>query len=104
MRGDVPFSAHGTVKTLGADSRRWQGRAAAHLTTRGRLPHNCRRVVVRLRWHEPTQAYMTRRLTEGKTKAEIIRCLKRYVAREIYNILCPKVTSASTGQHPAQAA
>jgi hypothetical protein len=32
---------------------------------------------------------MTRRLTEGKTKLEIIRCLKRYLAREIYTILCP---------------
>lgn len=53
-------------------------------------------VVVRLRWHGPTQAYMTRRLAQGKTKAEIIRCLKRYVAREIYNILCPATTSADT--------
>jgi transposase len=29
----------------------------------------------------PTQAYMQRRLAEGKTKPEIMRCLKRYVAR-----------------------
>ncbi len=46
-------------------------------------------VVVRLHWHEPTQKYMTRRLTEGKSKAEITRCLKRYIAREIYQVLCP---------------
>jgi transposase len=44
-------------------------------------------VVVRLRWHGPTQAYMARRLAEGKTKPEIIRCLKRYVAREVFTIL-----------------
>ncbi len=55
-------------------------------------------VVVRLRWHEPTKAYMTRRLAEGRTKAEIIRCLKRYVAREIYNILCPPATRADTSR------
>ncbi|HEY8791054.1 MAG TPA: IS110 family transposase [Actinopolymorphaceae bacterium] len=62
-------------------------------------------VVVRLRWHEPTQAYMTRRLAEGKTKAEIIRCLKRYVAREIYNILCPApITAASNREDAVQAA
>ena len=61
-------------------------------------------VVVRLRWHEPTQAYMTRRLAEGKTKAEIIRCLKRYVAREIYAILCPPLAAASTGKNLARAA
>ena len=31
-----------------------------------------------------TRAYVERRTTEGKSKAEIIRCLKRYVAREVY--------------------
>jgi hypothetical protein len=31
-----------------------------------------------------TRAYAERRTTEGKSKAEIIRCLKRYVAREVY--------------------
>jgi transposase len=44
-------------------------------------------VVVRLRWHQPTKDYMTRRLTEGKSKAEIIRCLKRYLAREVFAVL-----------------
>jgi transposase len=36
-------------------------------------------VMVRLRYHQPTKDYMARRLTQGKTKAEVIRCLKRYV-------------------------
>ncbi len=31
-----------------------------------------------------TRAYVERRTKEGKSKAEIIRCLKRYVAREVY--------------------
>ena len=44
-------------------------------------------VLVRLRYHEPTKEYMSRRTTEGMTKAEIIRCLKRYVARQVYAIL-----------------
>ena len=44
-------------------------------------------VLVRLRYHQPTRDYMTRRTTEGKTKKEIIRCLKRYVAREVYTAL-----------------
>ena len=34
-----------------------------------------------------TRAYVARRTKEGKTKKEIIRCLKRYIAREIYRIL-----------------
>lgn len=45
-------------------------------------------VIVRLRSHLPTLAYMQRRLAEGLTKREIIRCLKRFVAREIYSHLC----------------
>lgn len=49
-----------------------------------------RTVIVRLRFHQPTIDYVTRRTAEGKTKAEIIRCLKRYVAREIWAYLHPK--------------
>ena len=40
--------------------------------------------IVRLRHHEPTRTYLDRRTAEGLTKREIIRCLKRYIAREIY--------------------
>jgi transposase len=44
-------------------------------------------VFSRMRNHLPTQAYVERRLKEGKAKPEIIRCLKRYVAREVYHHL-----------------
>jgi transposase len=44
-------------------------------------------VIVRLRWHQPTKDYMARRLAEGKTPKEVIRCLKRYVAREVFAVL-----------------
>jgi transposase len=44
-------------------------------------------VLNRLRWHAPTRAYVDRRTAEGKTKKEIIRCLKRAVVREIYGAL-----------------
>ena len=38
--------------------------------------------------HDPrTRAYMARRISEGKTKAEALRCLKRYIAREVFNAL-----------------
>ena len=40
-----------------------------------------------LGWDERTRAYAERRTREGKTKPEIIRCLKRYIAREIYRAL-----------------
>jgi transposase len=44
-------------------------------------------VVVRLRWHQPTRDYLARRTTEGKTTKEVMRCLKRYVAREAFAAL-----------------
>jgi transposase len=44
-------------------------------------------VIVRLRWHQPTKDYVARRTAEGKSKKEIIRCLKRYVAREVFAVL-----------------
>jgi transposase len=44
-------------------------------------------VLTRLRHDPATRAYAQRRTAEGKSKKEIIRCLKRYVAREIYRIL-----------------
>jgi len=45
-------------------------------------------VIVRMRAHQPTLDYVRRRPAEGKTKSEIIRRLKRYVAREIFGYLC----------------
>ena len=36
---------------------------------------------------ERTNAYVAKRTAEGKSKREIIRCLKRYIARELYRIL-----------------
>ena len=44
-------------------------------------------VISRMRWHPPTIAYVERRTTDGLTKKDIIRCLKRFVAREIYHHL-----------------
>ena len=36
---------------------------------------------------QETRDYIARRESEGKTKSEAIRCLKRYIAREVYNAL-----------------
>jgi transposase len=44
-------------------------------------------VMCRMRRDQRTKDYVARRLTEGLSKREIIRCLKRYVAREIYGAL-----------------
>jgi transposase len=43
--------------------------------------------IVRLSCDDRTRDYVARRTSEGKTKPEILRCIKRYLAREIYNAL-----------------
>ncbi len=43
----------------------------------------------RLRTDERTQAFAKRKTAEGKSKLEIIRCIKRYIARETYPLLQP---------------
>jgi hypothetical protein len=44
-------------------------------------------VITRMSAHPATRAYVQRRTAEGLSKKEIIRCLKRYVAREVYPYL-----------------
>lgn len=48
--------------------------------------------VVRMGSDERTRRYVARRTAEGKSKREIMRCLKRYIAREVYRILFSSVT------------
>jgi hypothetical protein len=80
--------------------------ASSGTTTRHRLNRGGHRqanaalyrtVIVRLRFHEPTIAYVERRLAEGRTKAEIIRCLKRFVAREVWALMRPLRELESAG-------
>ena len=67
------------------------GRTQRHRLNRGGdRQANCalyRIVLCRLRWDPRTRAYAQRRTAEGMGKKEIIRCLKRYVAREVYTAL-----------------
>ena len=64
------------------------GRAARHRLNRGgdrQANHALWRIVItRMGSHPPTRAYVARRTAEGLPEKEIIRCLKRYAAREIY--------------------
>jgi transposase len=57
----------------------------------------------RMGWDPPTRTYVTRRTAAGLSKPEIIRCLKRYLAREIYRILVRSSASlpASADGQPA---
>ena len=50
----------------------------------------------RMRRDLRTQQYVARRTAEGKSKREIIRCLKRYLAREVYRVLVSRVGCCSS--------
>ena len=75
----------------------WAACAGGGKTSRHRLNRGGNRranaalyrvAVVRMRYHRPTREYIQRRTNEGKSPREIRRCLKRYIAREIYRHLC----------------
>jgi hypothetical protein len=53
--------------------------------------------LVRMRCHQPIKDYVARRTTEGKTKTEIMRCLKRYVARETFTVLASDLKRLADG-------
>jgi hypothetical protein len=89
VRSEAAFAKLCGVSPIPASS----GRTTRHRLNRGghRQANAAlyRAVIVRLQHHEPTQAYLERRTAEGKTKAEIIRCLKRFLAREAWALMRP---------------
>jgi len=58
--------------------------------------------VCRLRYCPRTRAYAKRRSAQGKTKPEIIRCLKRYIARQTYRTLTADLASLRPEQRPSR--
>ena len=60
-------------------------------------------VMVRMSHDADTRAYVERRTKEGLSKKEIIRCLKRYVARELYKILTKPNQTNQTNDLPSAA-
>jgi transposase len=58
-------------------------------------------IITRLASHEPTRAYLAERLRPGTrmTKKHLIRCLKRYLVREIYPRLMADLTALNTTPH-----
>lgn len=87
MRSEAAFAALCGASPVEASS----GKITRHRLNQGgdRQANNAlwRIVMVRLTCCDRTKTYAKRRRSEGKTTREIIRCLKRYVAREIYRLL-----------------
>lgn len=108
-RGVGPDTASGLLLAAGdnperlRDERSWSALLACHpieassgKTVRHRLNRGGDRqansaiwriVIVRMATDPRTKNYVERRTKEGLSKTEIIRCLKRYVARETYALL-----------------
>jgi len=55
--------------------------------------------LIRMQRHQPTQQYVTRRTREGKSTTEIMRCLKRAIAREAYRALTCEQTTKNQDEH-----
>ncbi len=84
LRSDAAFASLCGVSPVPASS----GKTNRHRLNRGgdRIANNAlwRIVMVRLTCDQRTKVYVARRTAEGMAKRDIVRCLKRYVAREVF--------------------
>jgi len=96
MRSQAAFAHLCGVAPIPASS----GKTRRHRLNRGgdRAANNALYTVVptRLRLDERTHRYVARRTTEGLSQREIIRCLQRHVARELYQALVRQPPSSSS--------
>jgi transposase len=87
LRSEASFARLCGVSPLDASS----GKQERHRLNRGgdRQANSAlwRITLVRLSSDPATRDYLERRTKDGKTKKEAIRCLKRYIAREVYQLL-----------------
>jgi transposase len=87
MRSESAFDSLCGASPIKASS----GRTVRHRLNRGgdRQANSAlwRIAMIRLNTDPRTQAYAARRRADGKTEREILRCLKRHIAREIYRLL-----------------
>ena len=93
LRGEAAFAHLCGVTPLEASS----GKTVRHRLNRGgdRQANNAlyRVVITRMASHPATKVYVARHRAEGKSTGEIVRILKRYVAREAFKHLRPAATT-----------
>ncbi|MCU7826021.1 IS110 family transposase [Kitasatospora sp. DSM 101779] len=104
MRSEAAFAHLAGVAPIPASS----GRTHRHRLNRGgdRAANNALQTIVltRMRFDARTRAYVARRTKEGMSKKDIMRCLKRFVAREVYRSLTSTPTTHVTQPALAPAA
>jgi transposase len=88
IASEASFAALCGVSPVPASS----GKVTRHRLNRGgdRAANSALHIIAigRLRTDPRTKLYVARRMTEGHSKLEAIRCLKRYIAREVYTLIC----------------
>jgi transposase len=106
LRSEASFASLCGVSPIEASS----GKVVRHRLNRGGNREANRALYMtclsRMRRDLRTQQYVARRTQEGKSKREIIRCLKRYLAREVYRVLisCGARSSPTGPREEAQIA
>src|SRR3954464_12187568 len=87
LQSEASFAALCGVSPVPASS----AKTTRHRLNRGgdRAANSALHIIAigRLRTDQKTQAYMARRIIEGHSKLEVIRCLKRYIAREVFTLI-----------------
>ena len=87
LRSEAGFAALCGVSPVPASS----GKTMRHRLNRGgdRAANSALHIIAigRLRTDARTKAYVAKRIAEGHSKLEAIRCLKRYIAREVYTLI-----------------
>jgi len=100
LRSEASFAALCGVSPMPASS----GKTTRHRLSRGgdRAANSALHIIAigRLRTDPRTQTYVAKRITEGHSKLEAIRCLKRYIAREVFSL----IKQRSQERHPAPTA
>lgn len=95
LRSEAALAALCGASPLQASS----GKTKRHRLNRGgdRSANNALWTIamVRMRSEPRTQAYVTRRTTQGMSSKEVQRCLKRYIARELYPLILADLADAA---------
>jgi transposase len=106
FRSEACFARHAGTAPIPASS----GKTTRHRLHRGgdRQLNRAIHIIAlgRVAWDPDTRAYIERRVSEGKTKREAIRCLKRHIARQIWHLLynLPPITPNPIPPRPAPVA
>jgi transposase len=101
LRSEASFAALCGVSPVPASS----GKTTRHRLNRGgdRAANSALHIIAigRLRTDLRTKAYIAKRVAEGHSKLEAIRCLKRYIAREVFSLISQRRQEINQGRNAA---